>query len=266
MGVIAGAILAGVLVLTLVSAAFAMGGFGPSLAGPTPTPTEVNGNTGTYGPGGFGPGGMMGNGYGRGAGYGPGMMGGSGYGPGGMMSGWAQGNPNQPAISLDQAQKNVQAYIAQTGNTDLTIDEVMEFQNNFYAIVKEKSTGTGAFEVLINKWTGVVTPEPGPNMMWNTKYGMMGQNSWMGQHVGYTTPSGPMTVSADQTKQIAQEWLDQNQPGSTTEAPDKFYGYYTVHILKNGKVAGMLSVNGYTGQVWYHTWHGAFIQMKDLGA
>jgi hypothetical protein len=29
-------------------------------------------------------------------------------------------------------------------------------------------------------------------------------------------------------------------------------------------VAGMLSVNGYTGQIWYHTWHGAFVQMKDL--
>jgi len=28
----------------------------------------------------------------------------------------------------------------------------------------------------------------------------------------------------------------------------------------------MVSVNGYTGQVWYHSWHGTFIQMKDLGA
>jgi len=254
------ATLAVVFILTLASATFAMGRFGPSGAGPNPTPTS-GGTVGAYGPGGYGPGGMMG-------GYGAGSGSGFGYGPGtgrGMMSGWAQANQNQPAISLDQAQKNVQAYIAQTGNSDLTLDEIMEFQNNFYAIVKEKSTGIGAFEVLIDKWTGVVTREPGPDMMWNTKYGMMSQNSPMGRYLGYTNPTGPMTVSADQAKQIAQQWLDQNQPGSTTEAPDQFSGYYTVHTLKNGTVTGMLSVNGYTGRVWYHTWHGAFIQMKDLG-
>jgi hypothetical protein len=28
----------------------------------------------------------------------------------------------------------------------------------------------------------------------------------------------------------------------------------------------MVSVNGYSGQVWYHTWHGTFIQTKDFGA
>jgi hypothetical protein len=30
--------------------------------------------------------------------------------------------------------------------------------------------------------------------------------------------------------------------------------------------AGMLSVNGSGGQVWFHTWHGRFIQGRDLGA
>ncbi len=42
-------------------------------------------------------------------------------------------------------------------------------------------------------------------------------------------------------------------------------GYYTVHTLKNGKIYGMLGVNGYTGQVWYHTWHGDFLRMKEFG-
>jgi hypothetical protein len=37
----------------------------------------------------------------------------------------------------------------------------------------KKDTGTGAMELLINKPSGQVYPEPGPNMMWNTKYGMM---------------------------------------------------------------------------------------------
>ena len=211
-----------------------------------------------------------------GMGYGSGrMMGGSGqsgpssmmggtYGPGGMMSGWAQTNPNGPPIILDAAQKDAQAYVDQIGNNDLALDEVLEFQNNDYASVKEKTTGLGAFELLINRSNGEVTPELGPNMMWNTKYGMMSRSSPMGQMMGYYPPTGPMSVTTDQAKQIAQNWLDQNQPGSTTEAPDPFSGYYTVHTLKDGKVSGMLSVNGYTGQVWYHTWHGTFIQLKDL--
>jgi hypothetical protein len=33
--------------------------------------------------------------------------------------------------------------------------------------------------------------------------------------------------------------------------------------LKDGQIEEMLSVNGSTGQVWYHTWHGRFIQMIE---
>ncbi len=229
------------------------------------------------GPQGWGPGTMM-----RGI---AGMMGGSGWGMMGGAYGQGSQTSGQP-ITLDQAIKSVQTYVDQTGNKDLAIDEVMEFQNNYYAIVKEKSTGTGAFEVLVDRSTGSAYPEMGPNMMWNTKYGMhtaagssglsggtqgmmgqggvMGSRGMMGGQYPVTNPTGPMTVSADQAARLAQHWLDQNQPGSTTEAPDQFYGYYTIHTLKDGKVLGMLSVNGYTGQVWYHSWHGAFVQQKEL--
>jgi hypothetical protein len=82
-------------------------------------------------------------------------------------------------------------------------------------------------------------------------FGMMG-GRWQ-------QPTGQPTVSADQAQQIAQQWLDKNQSGSTTEAADTFPGYYTLHITKDGQLMGMLSVNAYTGAVWYHTWHGAFV-------
>jgi len=200
--------------------------------------------TGPLTPGGYGaaPGGMMGS-------YGPGPGG-----MGGMMHGWSSGVAAGQVITIDQAQQGFQQYLDQLGTPDLALDEVMEFQDNFYAIVKETSTGRGAFELLANKYTGGVIPEPGPNMMWSTKYGMMANQQTGGQ----------MSVTADQAKQIGQRWLDQQQPGSTTEMPDQFYGYYTVHNLKDGKVTGMLSVNGYSGQVWYHTWHGPFVGLKDL--
>jgi hypothetical protein len=57
--------------------------------------------------------------------------------------------------------------------------------------------------------------------------------------------------------------LDSYQTGTQAEQqPDKFYGYYTLHILKDGQVVGMLSVNGFNSQVFPHTWHGNFIEMS----
>ncbi|MCL4534346.1 MAG: PepSY domain-containing protein [Bacteroidetes bacterium] len=223
--------------------------------------TAGAGTVAAWGPpdgGGGRPGGMMG---------GPGgMMGGGYYGGPGMMGGWYGSQRNGgAAINLDQAEQAVQAYIGGIGNPDLALDEIMEFQANYYAIAKEKSTGIGAFELLVNKYTGNVFPEYGPNMMWNIKYGMMGggmMGGWYGPRRG--GPNNAPAIAPDEAKSIAQHWLDRYQPGLTTEEPDQFYGYYTLHTLKDGKVDGMLSVNAYTGQVWYHTWHGSFVQMKEM--
>jgi hypothetical protein len=216
---------------------------------------------------GHGGGGMMG-GYGRGTmgGYVGGMMG--GY-VGGMMSGYgmmgaahAPVPAGTPTISIDQAQRSVEESLASYGGSNLALDELIEFQDNFYAIVKEKSTGTGAFELLVNRVSGAVSREPGPDMMWNAKYGMPDA----GMMGGYAHPTSAMTVSKDAAGQIAQSWLDANHPGTKIESPDTFYGYYTVHFTQDGKVAGMLSVNGYSGAVWYHSWHGSFIQEKEVGS
>ena len=256
------ALLAGVLSLATVGSALAWGPGGPT--------------GGPFGAmmGGIGPGGMMGgyrggeNGlYGPGAASGPGCPFG-GYGP------WSQNQPQGQVIGMDQAVASAESYIKSYGNQDLVLDEVMEFQYNYYALAKEKGTGRGAFELLIDKHSGRAYPEMGPNMMWNTKYGMMfGRGpgfvgSMMGGWLspGQNASDVPMTVSAEQAKAAAQEWLDTNQPGSTTETPDQFYGYYTLHVLKGGKVTGMLSINGYNGQIWYHTWHGDFIQQKEMGS
>ncbi|GAC1432120.1 MAG: hypothetical protein NVSMB65_05710 [Chloroflexota bacterium] len=190
---------------------------------------------------------------------GPGSMWSTCY-PGGMMGGANQSSPQGTPLTLAQAQQRVQLSISRGGRSTLAIDEVMEFQNNVYVLVKDRATGHGALEVLVNKATGAVFPEYGPAMMWNTQFGMM-----RGMQ-GYQASSAPMTFSPRQASVIATRWLHQNQAGATPEAPAQFPGYYTVHILKNGRVAGMLSVNGYSGQVWYHTWHGAFLRMKDLHA
>ena len=190
-----------------------------------------------------------------------------GAGNGLPMMGRPFGSTGQ-SISMDQAQQSVQSFLNQTGDQDLKIDELMEFDRNFYALIKEKSSGAGAFELLINKSNGAVGFEPGPNMMWNTKYSMMSGSGMMGGGGPFRSGSAPvsMSVTADQATQIAQQWLDQRFAGDSAGSADGFYGYYTFHFEKNGQIAGMLSVNGYSGDVWFHTWHGNFIQVRDLGA
>ncbi|MGD2158329.1 MAG: hypothetical protein PVG14_12905 [Anaerolineales bacterium] len=73
-----------------------------------------------------------------------------------------------------------------------------------------------------------------------------------------------MPISLKQAVEAAQSYLDQHIPGTEADDhTDPFYGYYTLHILKDGEVVGMLSVNGYNSQVFPHIWHGDFIEMRE---
>ena len=256
------------LLLVIAFAAFAT----PALAqGPTPTPPAPYTNPWGYG---WGPGGMMGGGWGN---YAPTQgytstvpYGYRGWGPGGMMGGMMDGwgcygygyAPNATAISLDQAVTTAQQYVASLNNPDLQLVEVEEYADNFYGVVREKSTGIDAFQFLVDKYTGAVSLEMGPNMMWNTKYSPM---AYMMGGFWFNQPSDKMTVTLDQARANAAQYLKTYLPSTAVEDKgDTFYGYYNFDVLQNGKTYGMLSVNGYTGAVWYHTWHGAFVGSKEL--
>lgn len=165
---------------------------------------------------------------------------------------------NGESLSLDDVHKILDQYLVNMNDDGLEIAEVMEFENNFYAIIREEETGLGAMELLVDKWRGTVTPEIGPNMMWNTKYGMHGRGM-MGRR-----DTGENELPEESALRIAQVWLDENYLGVSTDGhADPFYGYYTIHTLKDGVIEGMLSVHDTTGQVWYHTWHGDFVQMVE---
>lgn len=157
---------------------------------------------------------------------------------------------------LSGARSVVERAVSSYGDPDLKVGEVMEFSNNYYAEVRERDTGTFAMELLVDKRTGRVYPEPGPNMMWNTKYGMMGGASQVDS-------DNRMPIGPDQATRIANDYLERVSPGTRTEEPDAFYGYYTLHTERNGEITGMLSVNGYSGDVWYHGWHGSFMAMDE---
>ncbi|HEY9152464.1 MAG TPA: hypothetical protein VIN60_06220 [Anaerolineales bacterium] len=186
-----------------------------------------------------------------------------------MMSGAPYSNTNSAPLTTDQAKAATKKYLANLNNSDLQIAEIMIFNNNAYVVVKEASTGIGAFELLVDPVSQIAYPEYGPNMMWNLKYGSLNHNGMMnGWNYQYTNPasaSANMPVTKDQATKIAQSYLDQYQPGAVAATdPMQFYGYYTLDFSKDGKVAGMLSVNGYSGQVFLHTWHGAFIEEAQV--
>jgi len=200
------------------------------------------------------------------------------YRPYSVWGSQAQNPQTTTPIMMDQAKAIAEQYLASTRDSNLAIREIMEFQYNFYIIYYEKDTGRGAFEMLIWKqvppygygmgggmmggWAtaGTIMPEPGPNMMWNTKYGPMA-NGMMGY--GFRG-SSTMTVSEANAQRLAQAYLDANFNGAKTEMATEFYGYHTFDFTINGKIAGMISVNGYTGQAWYHSWHGSFVQEVEF--
>lgn len=193
---------------------------------------------------------------------GPGMMGGHGRGQGrgssgpGMMHDWFSDDAalTGERISMDDALVKAQEYVAGKGD-NLRVAEIMEFENNFYAVVVETDTGKGAFELLVHPVSGQVIAEPGPNMMWNTKYG----------HMAQADPIAVNSVTMKEAASLAQKALDrQGQEAKVSANGVDFYGYYSFDYEIGGKVAGMLSVNGETGRVWFHNWHGGFIGEKEI--
>lgn len=181
----------------------------------------------------------------------------------GMMWGGPGYGSSANRLTIDEAAAAAVEYLEDYGQ-DLVVIEVMEFSRNFYAEVEEEDTGIHAMELLVDKSSGRVYPEPGPNMMWNTKYGhMRGMMGMMGNYYRGGSPAAKMPVTPGEAQELAQQYLNANSPGLTVGHADTFYGYYTLHTLRSGEVEGMLSVNGYTGAVWYHSWHGAFIGMEE---
>lgn len=204
--------------------------------------------------------------------YGPGMMGGRG----GMMAPGVMGGYGGLAalepLSLDQARQAVEGFLGELGNEDLALGEVMIFDNHAYAEIVEESTGIGAMEVLVDPSTRAVYPEHGPNMMWNLKYSPMGGFGGFGMMGGFRRQWAPeppdisteMPVTPEQAIEIARQYLESELPGTApAEEADRFYGYYTLHVLRDGEPVGMLSVNGFSGAVFPHTWHGDFVEMSE---
>ncbi|MES0342100.1 MAG: hypothetical protein ABUK08_07285, partial [Candidatus Humimicrobiaceae bacterium] len=181
-------------------------------------------------------------------------------GSGGMMnmmsSFWfSNENTSLENYSFIEVKERTENYLEENNLEDLQIVEIMEFSENFYIEIVERDTNIGAIELLLDKKTGEVFPEYGPNMMWNTKYGM---------HT-IINSNTDMSIKREEAIQLGEKYLiSRGTDEFIGEEADEYYGYYTIHtVTRDGDIAGMLSVNGVTGQVWYHNWHGIFINMEE---
>jgi hypothetical protein len=170
-------------------------------------------------------------------------------------------------MSMDDAASRTREALAAVGLADLVVAEVMEFSNHFYVLVKEPGTGRGALELIVER-TGVVHGEPGPNMMWNTKYGHMpaGVPGFAPRRMRGRSVLPPLAeeLGAEGARQLALRYLADAAPGASPDAGTAFYGYFTFDVERSGRPVGMLSVNAFTGQVWYHTWHGTFVSEQEF--
>ena len=209
-------------------------------------------------------------------GMGP-MMGGSYYG--------IQSNENEEKLELDILTLEVEKYIDQF-ETNLVIGDIFVFEDSeYYYSIIEESTKKGAMELLINPYTKDIYPEFGPNMMWNLKYGMHNSGYMFGGRgmmSGYGMMGRRGNYSFDYDDYNVNEYSQDNEMNSE-EAYNKgvdylannkdeytlgdeyheFYGYYTFHVESGSNPVGMLSVHGFTGDVWYHTWHGELVEIVD---
>ena len=178
----------------------------------------------------------------------------------GMMRGFnfRQQNIDLKNINFDEVKIAAEKYLISVDLKNAKVKEIMEFSNNFYIETIEEDTGFGAIELLLDKTNGGIYPEYGPNMMWNQKYGMHSK-------FGLYQNDNNMNIGEEKAIEIANSYLAKTSNNEFAgDEVEKFYGYYTIDTVnKDGKVVGMLSVNGFTGQVWYHNWHGTFIEMRE---
>ncbi len=177
--------------------------------------------------------------------------------------------------SIEELTEEVESYI-ENYKTPLEISDIFVFSDSqYYFSIIEEETQRGAMELLVNPYTKEIYPEYGPNMMWNLKYGMhggIGRRGMMGR--GYydndlAIDNDNISIDNDLTYEQAMNEANDYliKTGEALEVGEEyheFYGYYTFHVVKDDNPYGMLSVNGYTGEVWYHNWHGELIEIIEM--
>lgn len=171
-------------------------------------------------------------------------------------------------MTIDQVEEMVKDYLRDLNDSNIQVEEIIEFANDFYVRFSEKDTGINAFAALVNPYTGRMYAGHHADKYWNTKYKGESYRVSRSEREVIDWPSGPMTITEEQAWSSAQRSILGTGSGSIPDGElgsvESFYGYYTISILRQGNVVGLVNVNGYTGAVCYEACHGSLIDRVEL--
>jgi len=167
-------------------------------------------------------------------------------------------------IDLKDLNQNVENFVKAI-NMNYEIDVILTFTNSdYYYSIKDSESGKGVLELQINPLTGVIYPEFGPNMMWNTNFNISDMNSRNGMNnlTFRDDFKNNDIISLEESIILARKYFENlDMIYDVDQEGLEFSGYYTLYVKDNNKTIGLLSVNYYTGDIWYHAWHG---DVKEL--
>lgn len=145
-------------------------------------------------------------------------------------------------IPTGDAQRRLATFAASCG-PEIHVAAVTPFANDLYAQLSD-AAGTRLGEVLVDRYTGTVVPEPGPNLLWNTRWG-----------VAAGTISAPR-YAEPAAQRLAEQFMAGYLPGAAVLSAAALPGYDTFAYGRGQTIEGLLSVNAMTGAIWVHAWLG----------
>ncbi len=177
-----------------------------------------------------------------------------------------EGHVMDQRLTMDQVEERVKDYLRDLDDSNIQVEEIIEFANRFYVRFSEKDTGINAFAALVNPYTGRMYAWHHADKFWNTKYRGESYRLFTGDVEPRDWPSGPMTITEGQALINAEEVLLESGAIEDAEvgSAQLFYGYYTIPILRQGDVVGLVNINGYTGAVCYESCHGSVLDSVEL--
>ncbi len=171
------------------------------------------------------------------------------------------GEPTSPGaigvpITSNKAMEIAETFLKKTLNEDLLVQRLFEYNTHFEVELLEKDTRRGAFELIIDKFNGRVTPEIGPNLLWNGKFGQGGN---------YFGLQPVMTIPVVSALQSVGDFIKRTSPELKVEGDViEYYGYYEFHVTQDDKMVLEININGFSGQMWIENWHGSLLREAKI--
>ena len=162
-------------------------------------------------------------------------------------------------IPPDELVVIVRRYLNAQGDSGLSVARLREFLWVYQAEIVESSTGRYAFGLMIDKYTGQISPKAGPNIFWNTEYGpriaeIGGGYGMIGRLLPRQSQQETNLSEADARQIAASAIAEVDGALGLGDDINLYYGFYEYHVVRDGQLVGELDVNAYNSQVWYKDW------------